>query len=100
MAKRHRTRPRTRRSVEPARRAPEPTAARESAPTTRSAHRVARSSRTGYSRAAGAPSQALERAAVAERVFVVRDFRRLGIIVGIALALLVVSGIVEGLLLR
>ncbi|HET7700125.1 MAG TPA: hypothetical protein VFM06_04570 [Candidatus Limnocylindria bacterium] len=99
MAKRHRTRPRTRRSVEPARRT-EPTAARESVPTTRAPHRVARSSRTGYSRASGAPSQALERAAVAERTFVVKDFRRLGIIVGIALGLLVASGLVEALLLR
>ncbi len=99
MAKRHRTRPRTRR-VEAERRTPATAAERESTPATRPAHRAVRTSRAGYSRAAGTPSQALERAAVAERAFVVKDFRRLGIVVGIALVLLVASGLVEGLLLK
>lgn len=99
MAKRHRTRPRARRSIEAARRTPATVTAREAAPTARAAHRPVRG-RAGYGRAAGAPSQALERAAVSERLFVVKDFRRLGIVVAIALALLVVSGVVEGLLLK
>jgi hypothetical protein len=48
----------------------------------------------------GAPSGALERSALLERNFISKDFRRLALVVGIAIALLVVSGVVEGLVLK
>lgn len=99
MAKRHRTRARTRRGLEAARRASAPSAPREAVSSPRVPHRPMRGSRTGYARAVGAPSQSLDRAALLERTFVGRDFRRLGLVVAIALVLLVVSGIVEGMLL-
>jgi hypothetical protein len=63
------------------------------------AHRVVRGSRTGYSRAAGVASGSLERSALLERNFIVKDFRRLAIVVGTALALLIVAGVIEGILL-
>jgi hypothetical protein len=55
--------------------------------------------RLGYSRAAGAPSAALERASVMERAYVVKDFRRLGITVAIVLALLLAAGFAESAIL-
>ncbi|MEP6693459.1 MAG: hypothetical protein ABJB39_02325 [Chloroflexota bacterium] len=75
------------------------TAEREAAP--RSTGYRARGSltRSGYSRAAGAPSVALERASLLERTFVAKDFRRLAITVAIALALLIVAGLVESAIL-
>ena len=101
MAKRHRTRSRTRRDIDAARRsAPAAPAVRETAAAPRVTHRPVRGSRTGYSRAAGAPSQALERAAALEGNFVVKDFRRLAVVVVVALALLILSGIVEGIVLK
>ena len=106
MAKRHRTRPRTRRAIETARRTPAPHAEREAvpapaaAPVRRDAHRTVRSTRGGYARALGAPSATLERAAVMERGFVVKDFRRVGLVVAISLALLIVSGLLESTLLH
>ena len=51
-------------------------------------------SRSGTSRAVGAPSAALERAASWERGYVVKDFRRIAIVIVIALALLVASGVI------
>jgi hypothetical protein len=50
-------------------------------------------SRSGTSRAVGAPSAALERAAAWERGYVTKDFRRMAIVVVIALALLVAAGL-------
>lgn len=101
MAKRHRTRPRQRRPAEAAHRALVPRVEREEAPAARTgAYRPVRGSRTGYSRAMGAPSGALERAALVERTFISKDFRRLGLVVGIAIALLVIFGVLEGLLLK
>jgi len=50
-------------------------------------------SRTGTSRAVGAPSQGLERAAAWERGYVTKDFRRMAIVVVIALALLIAAGL-------
>jgi hypothetical protein len=77
-----------------------PRAAREAAPVARaSAHRPVRGSRTGWSRASGVASGALTRAAVIERGFISKDFRRLAIVVGIALALLVLAGFAESALL-
>jgi len=55
--------------------------------------------RLGYSRAAGAPSAALERSSLMERAFVAKDFRRLAITVAIALALLVAAGLTESAIL-
>ena len=101
MAKRHRTRPRQRRPAEAAHRAVAPRVEREIAPVTRTtAHRPVRGSRTGYSRAMGAPSGALERAALIERTFISKDFRRLTLVVGIAIALLVVFGVLEGMFVK
>ncbi|MEX2047216.1 MAG: hypothetical protein WEE03_08620 [Chloroflexota bacterium] len=100
MARRSRTRSRTRRET-PASRHATSTAApgREGAP--RQAGYRARGSvaRVGYSRAAGAPSAALERAALAERTFVARDFRRLAITIAVSLVLLVAAGLVQGAVL-
>ena len=103
MAKRHRTKPRTRRAIETARRTPAPRTEREApAPvaTRRDTHRPVRSVRGGYARALGDPSASLERAAVMERGFVLKDFRRVGIVVAVALVLLVVSGVLESTLLH
>ena len=50
--------------------------------------------RAGTARAVGAPSATLERAAGLERSFVVKDFRRIALVVAIALALLVASGLI------
>ena len=101
MAKRHRTRPRQRRAVDSAHRTATPRPEREAAPVLRTpTHRTVRGSRTGYSRAAGAPSNTLERASSIERNFISKDLRRLGLVVAIALGLLVVFGVLEGLVLR
>jgi hypothetical protein len=101
MAKRHRTRPRQRRPAETAHRAAPARVERETAPITRATtHRTVRGSRTGYSRAMGTPSGALERSAVLERSFISKDFRRLALVVGIAIALLVIFGVLEGVVLK
>jgi len=55
--------------------------------------------RLGYSRAAGAPSATLERASLMERAYVAKDFRRLGITIAIAIALLVGAGLIESAVL-
>ncbi|MEK6208190.1 MAG: hypothetical protein AABM32_11165 [Chloroflexota bacterium] len=97
MAKKHRVRARSRRAVEASRRA---SAARPVAPERESSRPVAATARTtrygsrsGTSRAVGAPSQSLERAAAWERGYVTKDFRRMAVVVVIALALLVVAGL-------
>ncbi|HUQ42406.1 MAG TPA: hypothetical protein VM052_07885 [Candidatus Limnocylindrales bacterium] len=101
MAKRHRARPRQRRTVDATHRTAPARVEREAAPVARAAtHRPVRGSRTGYSRAAGAASGALDRAAGLERVFISKDLRRLALVVGIAMALLLVFGLLEGLLLK
>ena len=106
MAKRHRTRPRTRRAIESARRTPAPHADREATvpsaapPVRRDTHRPVRTGRGGYSRALGDPSASLERAAVLERTFVAKDFRRVGLVVAISLVVLVLAGFAESALLH
>jgi len=101
MAKRHRTRPRQRRPAEAAHRTAAPRVEREATLVTRTtAHRPVRGSRTGYSRAMGTPSGALERSAILERNFISKDFRRLAIVVGIAIALLVIFGVLEKVVLK
>jgi hypothetical protein len=50
-------------------------------------------SRSGTSRAVGVPSANLERAAAWERGYVTKDFRRMAIVVVIALALLIAAGL-------
>lgn len=55
--------------------------------------------RPGASRAIGEPSPTLEREAKQERGFVVKDFRRIGVVVAIMAALLVVSDIAVNVLL-
>jgi hypothetical protein len=42
----------------------------------------------------GAPSQGLERAAAWERGYVTKDFRRMAIVVVIAMAVLVAAGVI------
>jgi hypothetical protein len=51
-------------------------------------------SRSGTSRAVGAPSASLERAAAWERGYVTKDFRRMAIVVAIALVLLIATGLI------
>lgn len=54
----------------------------------------------GSAYAVGAPSATLERAAAMERGFVMKDFRRLGLVAGVMLALLVGSAIAVNALVR
>src|SRR4051794_23491813 len=103
MAKRHRTRPRSRRGIEAARRTPAPARVeREDAPVVRpAAHRPVRTTmRAGSSRAVGTPSQSLERAASVERNFIAKDFRRLGLVVAVGLVVLVAAGFLESALVK
>jgi len=55
--------------------------------------------RAGSARAIGDPSPTLEREAQQERGFVVKDFRRIGLVVAIMAALLIVSDIAVNALL-
>jgi hypothetical protein len=48
----------------------------------------------------GAPSASLERAAAWERGYVMKDFRRMAIVVVVALALLVAAGLFLNVLAR
>jgi len=104
VAKKHRVRARSRRAVEASRRASAVRAApAEHEATVRpvATPRTSRyASRTGTSRAVGAPSAGLERAAAWERGYVTKDFRRMALVVVIALALLVAAGIVLNILER
>jgi hypothetical protein len=102
VAKKHRVRARSRRAVEAARRASAPRVTTyEHEPARTAAARPQRyGSRSGTSRAVGAPSAALERAASWERGYVVKDFRRIAIVVVIALALLIASGVILNFLER
>ncbi|GAC1459839.1 MAG: hypothetical protein PVSMB8_15280 [Vulcanimicrobiaceae bacterium] len=55
--------------------------------------------RAGVARAEGEPSAVLEREAAQERAFVTKDFRRIGIVVAVMVALLIVSDIAVNALL-
>lgn len=55
--------------------------------------------RPGVSRAIGEPSPVLEREAAQERRFVTKDFRRIGVVVAIMVALLLVSDVAVNALL-
>ena len=55
--------------------------------------------RPGISRAIGEPSPVLEREAAQERTFVTKDFRRIGMVVAIMVALLVLSDVAVNALL-
>jgi hypothetical protein len=100
MARRNRTRSRSRRDATASRRATSPREPeREGAPRTTGYRARGSVARVGYSRAAGAPSAALERASLVERAYVAKDFRRLGVTIAIALLLLVVLGLLQGALL-
>jgi hypothetical protein len=97
VAKKHRVRTRSRRAVEASRRASAPRAVtpeREQPSRPAATARTTRyGSRSGTSRAVGAPSASLERAAAWERGYVTKDFRRMAIVVVIALALLIAAGL-------
>ena len=54
----------------------------------------------GATRAIGAPSPALVKAAQLERGYVMKDFKRIGIVTGIMLVLLVVGGVAVNAILR
>lgn len=73
------------------------------APTTRRSYagsaRAGAGVRPGAARAVGAPSAALQREAEAERAYVQKDFRRIGMVVAIMAALLVLSDIAVNALL-
>jgi hypothetical protein len=96
VAKKHRVRARSRRAVEASRRAsaPRPATPDRDQPRPAATARTTRyGSRSGTSRAVGAPSAGLERAAAWERGYVTKDFRRMAVVVVIALALLVAAGL-------
>jgi len=96
VAKKHRVRARSRRAVEASRRASAArpvTAEREPSRPAAITRTTRFASRSGTSRAVGAPSAALERAAAWERGYVTKDFRRMALVVVIALALLVAAGL-------
>jgi hypothetical protein len=97
VAKKHRVRTRSRRAVEASRRAsavrPATTEREQPARPTATARATRYGSRSGTSRAVGTPSPSLERAAAWERGYVTKDFRRMAIVVVIALALLVAAGL-------
>jgi hypothetical protein len=100
LARRGRTRPRSRRDATASRRATSPRPEeREAAPRPTGYRARGSASRVGYSRAAGAPSAALERASLIEKTYVAKDFRRLSITVAIALALLIGAGLIESAIL-
>ena len=48
----------------------------------------------------GAPSASLEKAAVVERNFIAKDFRRLGLVVGVGLVVLIGAGLLESTLVK
>lgn len=93
MPKRHRIRARARRPIETAVRVE-----RGAADRVTRRHRAAPIA-AGI-RATGEPSPVLERAATLERQYVLKDGRKLGIVVGVMLALLIVAGLVTSALLR
>ena len=66
---------------------------------TRRSGRAGAPVRVGAARAVGDPSSTLEREAQQERAFVVKDFRRIGVVVAIMAALLIVSDIAVNALL-
>ncbi|HEV8654233.1 MAG TPA: hypothetical protein VGR85_01800 [Candidatus Limnocylindria bacterium] len=101
MARRNRTRPRSRRDTLASRRATSPRPPERDAAARPTGYRARGSvARLGYSRAAGTPSAALERASLVERMYVVKDFRRLAITVAISLTLLIASGLIESAILN
>jgi hypothetical protein len=55
--------------------------------------------RPGVARAAGQPSPTLEREAAQERIFVTKDFRRIGMVVAVMAALLILSDVAVNALL-
>ena len=101
MARRQRGRTRARRAADASSRHVAPVRTEREGGSIRTApHRPTRVTRTGYSRAAGAPSQSLERAAVLERGYIAKDFRRLAVVIAIALVVLVAAGYLESVLLK
>ncbi|HEY8806392.1 MAG TPA: hypothetical protein VIN70_02250 [Candidatus Limnocylindria bacterium] len=61
--------------------------------------RAGSSVRPGVPRAVGEPSPILEREAIEERTYVTRDFRRIGVVVAVMVALLILSDIAVNALL-
>ena|SRR5438445_9625131 len=100
MSRRSRTRSRSRRTPDVARRVATPRREDEVSPARPSGYRARGSvTRSGFARAAGLPSPTLERAASLERAFIEKDFRRLGITVAVALGVLILAGLAESTLL-
>jgi hypothetical protein len=55
--------------------------------------------RRGVARAVGEPSPVLEKEAEQERIYVTKDFKRIGVVVAVMVALLIVSDIAVNALL-
>jgi hypothetical protein len=100
MARRNRTRSRSRRETTASRRATSPRAPERETATRPTGYRARGSvPRVGYSRAAGAPSAELQRESLVERATVAKDFRRLGLTIAVAMVLLVALGLLQGALI-
>ncbi len=99
MPKRNRVRARARRPIETATQQRVERAERERPERARPRYRGAPLP-PGGAQAVGAPSPALERAAALERTNVMKDLRRLGIVVGATVALLFASGLALSALVR
>jgi len=102
MARRQRGRTRARRAQDaasrhaPTARPPE----RDFGAGSRSVHRTARVGRTGFARAVGEPSPSLERAAVLERGYIAKDFRRLALVIAISVVVLIAAGYLESTFIK
>lgn len=102
MSKRDRVRARSQRAARDTAAAERPSAVlaqRERPERARARHRGAPPP-PGGARAIGVPSPTLERAAAAERTYVVKDFRRLAVVVGLVLLLLAASGVAVSALFK
>ena len=99
MPKRNRVRARARRPIDAASQQRVDRAERERPERVRTRYRGA-PLRPGGAQAVGAPSPALERAATLERTNVITDLRRLGIVIGVTMVLLFVTGLVLSAIVR
>jgi len=63
-------------------------------------HRTTRVSRTGFARAVGEPSPSLDRAAVLERGYIAKDFRRLALVIAISVVVLIAAGYLESTFIK
>jgi hypothetical protein len=102
MARRQRGRTRARRAQDAASRHPATArpVERDYGAGSRGVHRTARVSRSGYARAVGEPSQSLEKAAVLERGYIAKDFRRLAVVIVVSVIVLIIAGYLESTFIK